>query len=133
MQDRIKRACGHIEEIVMYGGRYEEQRSRLSKQVCKACYRAQQAGAASGLVARHFGALPELVGTPKQTGWARDIRAAKLAEVAAPFEAAGMRVSDHIDDGGDMALVAALLRQTDASWWIDRRDLAARQIANSMR
>jgi len=57
---------------------------------------------------------PSLTGSPKQTQWADSIRAEKMAELDAAT----------ITDDERAATVKLLAGVTDATWWIETRDVA---------
>ena len=131
MKVSVKRTCGHIEDLVLFGGKYDDQIARLKKGVCKDCYHARQRennnAALNGIE------LPKLKGSDKQVKWANDIRAGALAELADVFERNDQHMADHLHDGGDMIAVLALIREASAKWWIDNRDKTAKQLALSKR
>jgi hypothetical protein len=70
--------------------------------------------------ARELG-LPDLEGSDKQVSWARAIR-----------EDARVMLTSYVDKhstASDLASVEAVLYGiTEASWWIDRKDMAADQL-----
>jgi hypothetical protein len=68
--------------------------------------------------------LPELVGTPKQVAWARDIRAKIIQAV---YDWVDQLCSEHPEQ--EQAIreqvptwIQALTKQTRAAWWIDHRN-----------
>lgn len=122
--------CGHASDEQLYGktdDRYahiERQRGRL----CSECYRAQQTAEATEQA--EAAGLPTLTGSGKQVAWAETIRAKLLTEIArqrAEFEALGRR-KGATEDNIAAALaqfdgvVAKVVAQTGARWWIDNRD-----------
>lgn len=75
--------------------------------------------------------LPALTGTTNQTGWAGEIRAAWLADLARTAEQGRqtMERRNDLDNPGYLAFTASwdeqitaiLAAHTDAGWWIARR------------
>lgn len=120
----ITRACGHEDEVDIRGTDAHGERARkadwLAQDDCYACKRAARQDRQDQLNARAAelaGAegWPRLTGSPKQIAWAQDLRATMIAALV-----------DECGDRDDIAapLIAAILRNTAASWWIDRRGLA---------
>ena len=84
--------------------------------------------------------MAELIGTEKQVKWAMDIRVQKsadfdalLAEFARVGQCAmrdGKTTAEQYE--AQMSQMAAIIErvkdQTSAAWWIDHRDMIARQI-----
>ncbi len=115
MEQRIIHACGH--EQVHYLTGFDSQQERKVKWLkttsCRDCFvaekRAEEAAAAalSNAAISHLD-LPPLTGTDRQVSWASTIRTKRLA------------VLINSNSGADCY---ACLQVTDATWWIDRRDL----------
>ena len=111
MKTTITYACGHTEEIVVFGKRSERERriAYLESQLCAEC-RARE-GAAQG-AAKGWAALE---GSPKQIAWAEDIRGETMDAIAA----LKTRPDDEAARKG--RVVAYLGGITSAEWWIDQR------------
>ena len=136
MQTQITHTCGHTETVQLYGTSRERDNKAawLSGKLCQECQRkAQQAQAAESAQAQ---GLPTLTGSDKQVAWATTIRAEQLAGVAKmrqEFEATGRKqnVTEDVmaaQMGQFDALVAKLIAQTAAAWWIDRRSTSAQAL-----
>lgn len=100
--------------------------------VCDACH-AKQRGAenAAAAEANTAAGLPTLTGSEKQVAWAETIRARLIPAVEAEITTAA--AEDESCEPDKLALIVAETRrrlrgQTSAHWWIDRRDLRARDL-----
>ncbi|GAA0739251.1 helix-turn-helix domain-containing protein [Dactylosporangium roseum] len=127
----IKRACGHTEEIQIYGtntrGQHQWRADREAEKPCANCLaeqRRKQSSEAAQVAATS--GLPALTGSDKQIAWAETIRLAGLASL----EDYARRHTGHISDATTRARVTdTLLRiltriasaHADARWWIDNR------------
>ena len=107
----ITHACGHQEEVAVFGKRADRERkiSWLESQLCAEC-RARE-GAAQG-AAKGWAALE---GSPKQIAWAEDIRGETMDAIAA----LGTRTDD--EAARKDRVIAYLGGITSAGWWIDNR------------
>lgn len=111
--------CGHIREIAVPDDAKtaKEVAWKASLGKCPGCNGAGAARNAYFLAA--FGDLPALTGTPKQLQWAEKIRAQALADAEAQMPTWSTKPERN------PAIRAHLAAQTDAAWWIERRDLTA--------
>lgn len=129
-------SCGHTVERQLFG-KMDQRQSYIDwagkAGVCSACKSADKVAACEAVEIEH--GLPDLTGSAKQVKWARDIRAAKVAEIEAEFARALSRV---LPDKMDIyerqcalgwQLVAAV---TEARVWIDRRDLPGMEIVKAL-
>lgn len=136
MQYPVKRTCGHVETLRLFGPGNERERqlSYEATRACLDCYRAQQVAASASIV--EPAGLPALVGTEKQVAWATTIRVSLLAKVdefLAYFEtqaAAHPEQADVIVTQRGIAERALknLRSQKYASWWIDNRGVSGRTL-----
>lgn len=109
-------ACGHEGKVQIYGPSKDREwkAEREFSQLCRACYIAQQQKIAQENAQALN--LPALQGSEKQVAWAMQLRDRLLTaynkETIPAQSASAMRyVINHMTR-----------KQTDASWWIDRRD-----------
>lgn len=119
----IQRACGHQDTIDIRGTNVRGERDRRAMWEgaldCFACRRAErqvrndELNARAARIAEASG-WPALSGSDRQAAWAQDIRATMIAALV-----------DECGTREDIAalLITAILRRTDARWWIDRRGL----------
>mgnify|MGYP001169648742 FL=1 len=139
MKAVITRACGHEEQVAIYGP-YKDRERRLeyeATKVCTECYRAQKAAeqaAAKDEVADVIGqlGLPELQGTPKQIAWAQSIRAQRVRELLDEAKAIGKSAGDFVaayQSTARGACVRRALNETSAAAWIDSRQLSLKDWA----
>lgn len=111
MKTTITYACGHTEEIVVYGKRADREKkiAWLESQLCAEC-RARE-GAAQG-AAKGWAALE---GSPKQIAWAEDIRGETMDAIAA------LKTRTDNEATRKDRVIAYLGGITSAEWWIDNR------------
>lgn len=111
MTTTITYACGHTEEIVVYGKRVDRDKkiAWLEAQLCAEC-RARE-GAAQG-AAKGWAALE---GSPKQIAWAEDIRGETMDAIA------GLKTRTDDEAARKDRVIAYLSGITSAEWWIDNR------------
>jgi hypothetical protein len=139
MKAIVTRACGHQEQVTIYGP-YKTRESRLeyeATKLCSECYRAQKAAeqaAAKDEVAEVIArlGLPELEGTPKQIAWASDIRANRVRQLLDEARAIGKTKEEFVAAyqatvRGDY--VRRALCETSAAAWIDSRELSLKEWA----
>lgn len=117
----VTRSCGHTETVELFGpGR--DRKWRLEnveeQKLCADCYRDELArqNAEAAKEAEEMG-LPALTGTEKQAAWAETIRKDTINTLERLGEKYGktphtVEVIDHL-----------LATRTNASWWIDNRDM----------
>lgn len=130
----INHSCGHETDQQIYGTdvRRERERTagRLAGQPCPTCAAAERQAerTAENTLAAELAAaedLPELTGSGKQGAWATTIRATALDKLIArgAEQAALARTPEQLADLDDLMARcrAALVAQTAAAWWIDRR------------
>jgi hypothetical protein len=131
----ISHSCGHETERQIYGTNVRNERGRkaawFAGQPCTACTAAarQAEYTAENTLAAELAAaenLPRLTGTDRQVAWATTIRAAALDKLTARG-AEQARLARTPEQHAELdALMgrcrAALVEQTVAAWWIDRRD-----------
>ena len=133
------RACGHPDEVVLYGprARRERQLDYEASRLCRECYLARQREQAAGQSAAE--GLPDLAGTPRQVEWATVLRVKALQvvdEVIRDASTRGLRAKGvsspdalppderekwEAETAHIAAAMAWLRGQTVASWWIDHR------------
>lgn len=127
MKYEVKRACGHVEEVQIYGSAGERERKlrSLACEVCTDCaVKAREEADARAAEENAAAGLPHLVGTPRQIQWAESIRREKLAMIRS-LPAANT-------ESGRAAIAACLAwytSLTDAGDWIDLRDADVLQLA----
>ncbi|MDW4912628.1 hypothetical protein [Streptomyces californicus] len=134
----IDHVCGHRATADIGGTDVRGERARtaawLAEQPCPECRRdarergrAEEAEAAAA-TARERG-WPSLSGSVKQVAWAETIRAAAIT-------AMGERITARVGEERGRAAVeswtAVALRQTEAAWWIDNRDVAVRAVNSTL-
>ena len=113
MKYTVKMSCGHEVEINLFGKREDRERKihyLEENGICPACRQAEETKKAAG--------LPDLTGSEKQVNWAVKIRndiLDKFNNVASPAPEYAKFMS-------------WLKSQTEARWWIDRRDVMMRSI-----
>ena len=112
----ITHACGHQEEIQVFGKRADRERkiAWLESQVCAEC-RARE-GAAQG-AANGWAALE---GSPKQIAWAEDIRGKTMDAIA------DLKTRTDDEAARKDRVIAYLGEITSAEWWIDNRFYAGK-------
>lgn len=107
----ITHACGHQEEIQVFGKRAERERkiAWLEAQVCAECRAAEAAEAskAAGMAA--------LTGSAKQIAWAEDLRSETMDAIAA------LKTRTDDEAARKDRVIAYLGGITSAEWWIDNR------------
>ena len=118
MKTTITYACGHTEEIVIYGKRADREKkiAWLESQLCAEC-RARE-GAAQG-AAKGWAALE---GSPKQIAWAEDLRAESInavKKIAARTETEAVHKDRLIKYLGTIA---------SAAWWIENHGCAGSRL-----
>lgn len=107
----ITHACGHQEEIQVFGKRADREKkiAWLESQLCAEC-RARE-GAAQG-AANGWAALE---GSPKQIAWAEDIRGKTMDAIA------GLKTRTDDEAARKDRVIAYIGGITSAEWWIDNR------------
>ena len=132
----IAHTCGHEVEHNLFGP-YEGRRRRIEELAgnpCPACAQAKRAEAnattnAVAAKAASEAGLPELLGSEKQIAWAESIRVKVIAEA----EAAIARTATTPERKAQVApLLAKLTAQTEAAWWIDRRNKSGIELLKEM-
>lgn len=127
----IRRACGHVDEVQIHGsntrGQHGWRAEQLAEDNCFACKAAgrEALNARAAEVATAAG-WADLTGSTRQIAWAQTIRGDLVAKLAA--EIAGSAPAPVADAVTDLYL-RVLLRQTDASWWIDNRTTSPARLA----
>lgn len=125
--------CGHDGEVDLYGPRRERE-DRLAwyerNRLCPDCYRERvrrerEEASAKAAEANAVRGLPALEGSEKQIAWAESLRA-PVAERLSRVEVAdaAWATPEALEAAKDAVVLVTeeILRQTDAKWWIDRRD-----------
>lgn len=111
MKTTVTYACGHTEEIVVFGKRADREKkiAWLEAQLCAECRAAEAAEAskAAGMAA--------LTGSPKQIAWAEDIRGKTMDAVAT------LKTRTDDEAARKDRVIAYLGGITSAEWWIDNR------------
>ncbi len=120
MKAAVKRNCGHMSEVQLYGTSAERDRKAawMRTTPCLKCERGEQVSVATEANA----GMLALVGSEKQVAWAETIRAkamSKLKAARADYAAQGAPADQIALFDAAMAKVAA---QAIASWWIDHRE-----------
>lgn len=107
----ITHSCGHSETVQLYGKHTDRSRymDNAERRQCRDCYNASLVAKTADM------GLPALTGSDKQVAWAETIRAKALLNAAESLDDVGAEV---------MAIVRA---KETARYWIDRRDMFARQ------
>ncbi|WP_347246159.1 hypothetical protein [Thermogutta sp.] len=122
MKYEVKRACGHVEKVELFGP-HKDREWRLKKEAEKKCLQCRANTAVPG--------LPMLEGTPKQVAWANDIRSNILRQVESLRSEIDRLFPDHPETEkvtrAIEGFVAELVTKTSASWWIDNRTMAIRE------
>lgn len=111
--------CGHIREIAVPVDPKAAKEAvwKAGMHMCPGCNSAGAARNAYFLAA--FGDLPALTGSAKQVEWADKIRAKALAAAEEQMPTWSTKPERN------PAIRAYLAAQTEAAWWIERRDLTA--------
>ncbi|MFD3970374.1 hypothetical protein [Streptomyces cyaneofuscatus] len=106
----------------------------LAEQPCPECRRetrkrrrGEEAEAAAA-AARECG-WPPLSGSVKQVAWAERVRAEAITSMQGRITA---RVGEECGRAAAEAWTAVALRQTEAAWWIDNRDVAVRAVNGTL-
>lgn len=136
----IVRACGHESRVKVRGpmpGR-ERKLDRERQLLCGRCSIENRRAEAEA--AAEAEDLPDLTGTPKQTAWAMTIRHKALADAEEYLDY--LRDSGQLKGrvGKDLELFKAqkervlepLRAQTEAAWWINRRDESGANLLEAM-
>lgn len=107
----ITHACGHQEEVAVFGKRADRERkiAWLESQLCAEC-RARE-GAAQG-AAKGWAALE---GSPKQIAWAEDLRGETMGAIAA------LKTRTESESALKERVIKYIGGITSAAWWIDNR------------
>lgn len=136
-QYQINYTCGHRDTVQLYGPEAKRQAHiawAQSHAVCRACYdTAKAADVAKGIAeAESAYGLCALTGSPKQIAWAREIRAAKVREIMSWIDHVRGNMQPNLltqfDDQVD-GLLALISANDRSKYWIDNRELSAREIA----
>ncbi|MFF2226899.1 hypothetical protein ACFVV7_26695 [Streptomyces globisporus] len=134
----IGHVCGHRVTANIGGTDVRGERERtaawLAEQPCPGCRRdardhgrAEEAEAAAA-AARERG-WPPLAGSVKQVAWAERIRSAAITAMGGRITA---RVGEERGRAAVESWTAVALRQTEAAWWIDNRDVAVRAVNSTL-
>lgn len=111
MKTTVTYACGHTEEIVVFGKRSDREKkiAWLESQLCAECRAAEatEASKATGMTA--------LTGSAKQIAWAEDIRRKSMDAIAA------LKTRTDDEAARKDRIIAYLGGITSAEWWIDNR------------
>ena len=137
---RIVRACGHEAQVTARGPTPNRQ-TKLDRERgrnCRRCSRERERLEAEA--AAEADDLPPLTGTPKQITWAMTLRHKALADADAYLD--DLRESGKLTSrvGRDPELFEAqkervmepLAARTEATWWIDRREVAGWELLESL-
>ncbi|MFB7435254.1 hypothetical protein ACFCZ5_28375 [Streptomyces microflavus] len=138
MKVEIGHVCGHRVTADIVGTDVRGERGRtaawLAEQPCPECRRdarerkrAEETEAAAAK-ARGCG-WPPLAGTEKQVAWAERIRAEAITAMEGRITA---RVGEERGRAAVASWTAVALRQTEAAWWIDNRDVAVRAVNSTL-
>lgn len=125
MKYTVTYSCGHNAEVQLYGSNAEREREIAyfeTRGLCPECYAAQKSADASAAlesIVAELGPLPALTGSEKQVAWASKIRSAALSEL---LDWLTTSIKPEQRDIGKACISAFAQANTDASWWIDRRD-----------
>ena len=136
----ITRECGHEDEVELHGPK-RTLKKRLDRQrrlTCRACHNEQQTAKVEA--AARAPDLPALTGTPRQIAWATDLRYKALSGVGHYLTYVLANNRRRRSSAHEMALFEAkleralepLIAQTEAAWWIDRRDVEAITLLESV-
>ena len=119
MKTTVTYACGHTEEVVVFGKRADREKkiAWLEAQLCAEC-RARE-GAAQG-AAKGWAALE---GSPKQIAWAEDIRGETMDAIAV------LKTRTDEEAAHKDRVIAYLGGITSAEWWIDNRFYAGAKMS----
>lgn len=149
MKHIITRACGHKEEVQLFGNSRERERKIkwLEGCICSDCEEAEQKKFVEEKTKER--GLPALVGTPKQVDWANRIRVYRLADMDEWAEKSAERLAEleqnlarYTEEGNESRIertknkiavvserfskavktVEGMSGITNASWWIDNRE-----------
>jgi hypothetical protein len=125
-QTPITHQCGHTTTHQLYGPHAErdQRASRLAEESCPECRQtaADQRNADAAAAAAADG-WPALAGSPKQVGWAETIRRDLITSMGATVRKSAPAGATAAQADAVVELYTEIaLRQTAASWWIDRRD-----------
>jgi hypothetical protein len=121
----IDRACGHQEEVQIYGTNVNGERQRkaawLATQPCTGCAREQcsqerQGRNAAAAAQAAADGLPALEGTPRQVAWATTIRQDTLNSLRASV--ARSHGDSAVIDGAMAIYRRIAARETSAAAWI---------------
>lgn len=127
----VKFACGHEQNVQLYGTHEERERkiwyfeNRCECDACKAAARAAAAAEASAKAAEN--GLPTLEGSPKQVAWAEQIRQEIIAKAEKRIDEVRTASASSSDPRYAEALSLAdkilqdLKNNTSAKWYIDHR------------
>ncbi|MDX3025652.1 hypothetical protein [Streptomyces acidiscabies] len=130
----IEHACDHAATADITGPDTHGQRARkaawLAGQDCPDCSsrsreREHQEANARAVAESASHGWPDLVGTPRQAAWAATIRSETVQEMRDRLAA---QCTPEAAGRAHAMWTAAALRQTDASWWIEHRSFALRNV-----
>jgi len=136
-QYTVNHSCGHDQTHQLYGKHKDRERKIewLQDQPCTDCWKSEQeksraAENAQAKVDNAAAGLPALTGSDRQIAWAESIRAKALVEIGedakkliALLPGSGWSDVAQAEVRDALALIASEpARQTEARWWIDRRD-----------
>lgn len=137
MKYEVTYACGHMEEVRLYGAVRDRDRKLewLKTQLCHDCYKKKVAAeraekAAEAAKEAKENGLPALTGTPKQVEWALRIRKSfldklheQLYEIRFSFE--------NLTDEDKSRIERHFQQITEASWFIEHQDDGVKYLAET--
>jgi hypothetical protein len=118
-QYNIIHTCGHVETLQLYGpGADRDRRAAwLRGQPCLSC---RQSTSDNNIYP-----MPTLVGSPKQTEWAKKIRATAIKYADSQVSQMRLKLSGdknrNLIDLLEQTIITECRMRIDASWWIEHR------------
>ena len=131
----VRHSCGHAEQVQMPGSsnQYPEGAVLNERRRCSRCQSSTR-GSRAAERAQQRG-LPSLTGTESQIQWALSVRNEKFSAVEAFIRDTSKRIPQGQREWLERqlsALMALLMAQTEAGWWIARRSRNARELLKEM-
>lgn len=125
----VTRACGHVEEVVLFG-KIKDREWRLENvepnKLCYECWQKELAeqrekeNREAAEAAREMN-LPQLTGTEKQVAWAETIRQKVLANIDTYIYKSVEE--ERRNDPKIWQALEHIRNKTEARWWIDNREI----------
>ena len=124
----IKRLCGHVEDVQIYGSGKERERKvyAMERHLCAECQKIEDVRLEKERASDLDLVLPDLAGSEKQIAWATKIRSEKLFWLKDDIKSGA---SELPPEKMKKTMQHILNKRVYASWWIDNKEKAISRIA----